>query len=172
MWIWDILWDNEAWFSFHFLLAANDFDSTPTWLCTWLHNIHVLVVIGFSIHRKLSEIIGEEVSLGAEIILGENSSHPTEVLPHHIFATNLERLREMIYLLVFSSFFHEFRFRLTSPLNVPFRAVGSNYSTTTCFQWVNDRVINMSRFGYFETKSHVVLLEVLLFSNLNFLERF
>ena len=132
----------------------------------------MLVVVCFSVHGKLPEIVGEEIGLGAEVVLGENTSHPAEVLPHHVFAANLEGLWEVINLLVFRGFFHEFRFRLASPLNVPFRAVGPNNSTTSGFQGVDNGVVNVSRFGYLESKSHVVLLEVLLLSNLHFLERF
>ena len=78
------------------------------------------VVVSLSIHTKLAIVVREEVSPGAEIELLEHSLHPTNVLPHHVFSSNLERLWEVVKLLVFGSFFKMFWFRLTCPLHVPF----------------------------------------------------
>ena len=94
----------------------------------------MLVVVRFSVHGEFPEVVREDVGLGTEVKLGEHSAHPTEILPHHVFATNLEGLREVIDLLVFSSLLEMFRLRLACPHAVPFGAVWSYNSAATGFQ--------------------------------------
>ena len=168
----DVLRDYEAWLPFYFLLATNNLDSTPARRCARLHNIHVLVVVCFSVHGELSEVVGEEVGLRAEVVLGKDPPHPAKVLPHHVFTANLEGLWEVIDLLVLRGFLKVLRLRLASPHDVPFRAVWPYNPASSGFQRVYHRVIDVGCFGDFEAESHVVLLEVLLLSNLHFLEGF
>ena len=106
------------------------------------------VVVSFSIHAKLAIVVGEEVGPGAEVELLEHSLHPTKVLPHHVFSSNLEGLREVVKLLIFGCFFKVFWFCLTSPLHVPFRAVWSNDSHSSCLERVDHGVVNVSCLGY------------------------
>lgn len=92
----DVLGDNVARLPLNFLLLADHLDSTTARRCTGLHNVHVAVVVSLSVHRELAIVVWEEVSLRAEVVLREDTLHPTYVLPHHVFAANLERLREMV----------------------------------------------------------------------------
>ena len=97
----------------------------------------MLVVVCFSFHCKLPEIIWEEVGLRAEVVLGENPSHPAQILPHHVFAADLEGLGEVIHLLVLASFLEVIWFRLARPHDVPFGAVRANNSAASNFQRVH-----------------------------------
>ena len=97
----------------------------------------MLVVVCFSVHCELSEVVREEVGLRAEIVLGKHPPHPAKILPHHVFTANLEGLREVIDLLVLSGFLQMLWFRLASPHDVPFRAVRSHNPATSCFQRVH-----------------------------------
>ena len=54
-----ILRNNIAWLSLDFLLAAYNLDSTTTGRSTWLHDVHVLVVVILSVHDELSVIVRE-----------------------------------------------------------------------------------------------------------------
>ena len=108
------------------------------------------VVVSLSIHAKLAIVVGEEVSPGAEIELLEYSLHPTNVLPHHVFSTNLERLWEVVKLLIFGSFFKVFWFRLTCPLHIPFRAVWTDDSHSSCLERVDHRVVDVCCLRYFK----------------------
>jgi len=63
------------------------------------------IVISFSVHAELAVIVREKVRLWTEIELGEDALHPTDVLPHHVFAADLERLWEMVELLILGRFF-------------------------------------------------------------------
>ena len=78
------------------------------------------VIISFTIHAKLAIVVRKEVCPGAEIEFLKYSFHPTNILPHHVFAPYLERLREVIKLLILGGFFQMLWFCLTCPLNVPF----------------------------------------------------
>ena len=108
------------------------------------------VVVSLSIHAKLAIVVGEEVSPRAEIELLEYSLHPANVLPHHVFSSNLEGLREVVKLLIFGSFFKMFWFRLTCPLHVPFRAVRTDDSHSSCLERVDHGVVDVSCLRYFK----------------------
>ena len=97
----------------------------------------MLVVVCFSVHSEFSEVIREEVRLRAEIELGENPSHSAEILPHHVFASNLEGLGEVIDLLVLGSLLEVLRLRLTCPHAVPLGAIRPDNPATTCFQRIH-----------------------------------
>lgn len=146
-----VLRDNIAWLSLHFLLLANDFNATTARRSAWLHDVHMSIVFWFSIHRELSVVIREQICLWAEIELSENSSHPTQIFPHHIFAAHLERLGEMVHFLVLSGFFEVLRFSLASPHHVPFGAVRTHDSETCCLQCIDDWVVNMRSFRNFKS---------------------
>jgi len=109
-----------AWLSLDLLLLAYYFDTASTGRCTWLHNVHVSVIFSFSIHAELSIVVREKICLRAEIELLEHALHSANVLPHHVFATNLERLWEMIHLLILCGLFEMLRLYLSGPHNVPF----------------------------------------------------
>ena len=128
------------------------------------------VVVSFSIHAELAIIIWEQVCLGAEIELCKDALHPTQILPHHVLAAHLERLWEVIELLVLGGFFQMLWFGLTCPLYVPFRTVWPDNTHTSCLKRIDDRVIDMSCLRYFEAKHHVVLFEVFLPCDLDLLE--
>lgn len=90
------------------------------------------VIVSFSIHTELSIVVWENVCSWAEIKLLEDSFHPANILPHHVFSTDLEGLREVVELLVFCGLLKVFRFSLPCPLYVPFGAVWSNDTHTSC----------------------------------------
>ena len=90
VWIAHVLGHHVAWLALDFLFLADDFDTTTARGGRWLHDVHVLVVFGFTIHAEFSIIVGEKVRLGAKIEFGEDATHPTDVLPHHVLAANLE----------------------------------------------------------------------------------
>lgn len=127
-----ILRYNIAWFPLHFLFLPNNFDASATRGSTWLHDVHVPIVISFPIHAKLAIVVREEISPWTEIKLLKHALHPTNVLPHHVFSANLKRLRKVIQFLILCSFFQMLWLRLTRPLHVPFRAIRTNYSKTSC----------------------------------------
>ena len=166
----NVLRDDIAWLSLHLLLAADYLDSTAAGRGTWLHNVHVLVVVRFAVHGEFPEVVGEDVGLRAEIELGEHPPHPAEVLPHHVLAANLEGLWEVVDLLVLSSLLEMLWLRLASPHAVPLRAIRSYNSAATGLQRVHHGVVDVGRFSDLEPKGHVVQLEVLLLCNLHFLE--
>ena len=168
----NVLRDNIAWLPLDLLLAPYNLDASAARGGTWLHDIHVLVVFCFSVHRELTEIVREQVSLGAEVVFRKDAAHPTEIFPHHIFATHLETLREVIYFLILCCFFEVLWLRLSSPHDVPLGTVGPNYPAATRLQRIHDRVVDVSGLRYLKPKRHVMLLEVLLFGNLHLLKRF
>ena len=159
-----------AWLAFDLLLLANNFDTASTRRCTRLHNVHVSIIFSFSIHAELSIVVREKICLWAEIKLLENTLHSANVLPHHVFSTNLERLREMVHFLIFCSLFEMLRLDLSCPHNVPFWTIRANYTETCCLQSVDYRVINVSCLTNLESKHHLMLLEVLLAGYLNLLK--
>ena len=128
----DILRHNIAWLSLHFLLLADYFDASTARGRTWLHDVHVPVVISFSIHAKLAIVVREEIGPRAEIELLKYALHPTNILPHHVLPAHLKRLREVIQFLILCCLFEVFRFGLACPLHVPFRAVRANDSKASC----------------------------------------
>ena len=75
--IWDILRYNVARLSLDFLLAPNNLDASSTAGSTWLHDIHVLIILILSIHDELAVVIWEQVSLWTKVILLEHSAHST-----------------------------------------------------------------------------------------------
>ena len=97
----------------------------------------MLVVVCLSIHCEFSEVIREEVSLRAEIELRENPSHSAEILPHHVFASDLEGLGEVIDLLVLGRLLKVLRLRLACPHTVPLGAIRSNNPATARFQRIH-----------------------------------
>ena len=131
----------------------------------------MLEVFGFAIHAEFAVVVGEEVRLRAKVEFGEDATHPTDVLPHHVFAADLERLWEMVQLLILGCLFKVFGFGLASPLHVPFGAVWAHNTETSILQSIDYGVVDVSCLRNLETEHHVVLLEVLLASYLNFLER-
>ena len=120
MWIRYILRDNVSRLSLHFLLLSHDLNTSSTTRGTWLHDIHVFVIITFSVHDEFSIVIREQVCLGAEVILREKSLHSTQIFPHEILPTYLETLREMIDLLVSGNILQVFWLCLACPHHVPF----------------------------------------------------
>ena len=96
------------------------------------------IVVSFAVHAELSIVIGEDIRSWAEIKLLEDSLHPANVLPHHIFATDLEGLWEVVKLLVLCGFLQVFRLGLPSPLHVPLGAIRSNDAHTSCLQCVDN----------------------------------
>ena len=82
----------------------------------------------------------------------------------------MKRLREMVYFLVLGGLLEVLRFGLTGPHNVPFRAVGANDAETGRLQRVDNGVVNMCCLANFETKHHIMLLEIVLAGHLDFLE--
>ena len=90
------------------------------------------VIVCLPIHAKLAIVIGEKVSPGAEVELLEHSFHPANILPHHVFAPDLERLREVVELLILRSLFEMLWLRLASPLYVPFRAIRTDNTHSSC----------------------------------------
>ena len=166
----DVLGDHIAWLPLDFLLLADDLDATSATGGAWLHDVHVLVVVIFSVHDELPVVVWEEVSLWAEVILLEDSSHSAEVLPHQILAADLETLWKVIDFLILRCLLEVFRFGLSCPHNVPFGAVGANYPEASILQTVDYRIVDVSGFCYLEPKCHVVMLEVVLLGDLHFLE--
>jgi len=130
----------------------------------------VAVAFSLAIHAELAVVVGEDVGLGAEIVLGKNAPHSADVLPHHVFATNLERLREMVQLLVLRCFFQVLGLCLACPLHVPFRAVRSYDAEPCCLERVDHRVVDVSSFRDFEAQHHVVCFKVVLSGHLHFLK--
>ena len=59
MWIRDVLRDNVARLPLDFCFAPNNFDASTARGRTRLHDVHVLVILCFSVHRELTEIIWE-----------------------------------------------------------------------------------------------------------------
>ena len=59
VWIRDVLRDNIAWLPLDFLFAPNHFDASATRRSTRLHDVHMLVVLRFSVHCELTEVIRE-----------------------------------------------------------------------------------------------------------------
>ena len=94
----------------------------------------MLVVVVLTVHYEFSIIIWEQIGLGAEIILREDSLHTTEILPHEVFAAHLETLREMVDFLIPSSVFQMLRFCLTCPHYIPFGAVRPYYPEPSILQ--------------------------------------
>ena len=101
----NILRNYIARFAFDFSLAPYDFDAATARRRTRFHDIHVFVVVSFSVHAEFAVVIWEEVSLGAVIVLRERPLHSHVVLPHEIFAANLERLRIVVDFLVLGCLF-------------------------------------------------------------------
>lgn len=127
-------------------------------------------VLSFTVHAELAIILRKEVGLGTEVELGENFAHSTYILPHKVFAAHLERLWEVIHLLVLSCFFKVLRLCLPGPHDVPLGAIWAYYAEPSCLQRVDNRVVNMSSLRDLEAKDHIVLLEILLAGHLNLLE--
>ena len=59
---------------------------------------------------------------------------------------------------------------LPSPHNVPFRAVGANDAEASRLQRVDHGVVYMCCLADFESKHHIVLLEIVLAGHLDFLK--
>ena len=76
----------------------------------------------------------------------------------------------MVDFLVLGGFLEVLGLGLTSPHNVPFRAVGANDAETSRLQRVDNGVINMCCLANFETKHHIMLLKIVLAGYLDFLE--
>ena len=76
----------------------------------------------------------------------------------------------MVHLLILGGLLEVLGLRLSSPHNVPFRAVRANDAEACRLQRVDYRVVDMCCLTDFETKHHVVLLEVLLSGDLHLLE--
>lgn len=90
-----------AWLLFYFLLLRDYFYSFPATESGRLHNIHVFVVVNFAICGERPVVIREHVSLRAEVELcWELTLQSHYVLPHEVFAPDLERLGEVVDLLV------------------------------------------------------------------------
>ena len=133
----DVLGHNVAWLAFDLLLLSDDLDAATTGRSTRLHDVHVLVIVSLSIHAELAIVIREQVSLRAEVEFLEDAPHATDVLPHHVLATDLERLWEMIELLVFGRFLEVLRLGLACPLHVPLGAVRTHYAEAGILQSVH-----------------------------------
>ena len=127
-------------------------------------------VLGLTVHAELAIVFGEEVRFWTEVELGEDFAHPAYVLPHQVLAPHLERLREVVHLLVLSCLFEVLGLGLTGPHDVPLGAIGAHYAESSCLQRVDDGVVNVGSLGDFEAEDHIVLLEVLLASHLHLLE--
>ena len=166
----DVLRDNIARFSLNLLLLPDDFDSTATAGRTRLHYVHVSVVVRLAIHAELAVVIGEDVGSRTEIELGKDAFHPANILPHHVFAADLERLGKVVQLLVLRRLLQVLRLRLPSPLHVPLGAVRPDYSHSSCLQRVDHGVVDVGGLGDFEAEHHVMLLEILLSRHLHLLE--
>ena len=76
----------------------------------------------------------------------------------------------MVHLLVLGGLLEVLGLCLSGPHYVPFRAVGANDAEASRLQRVNHGVVNMCCLTNFETKHHIVLLEVILTGHLHFLE--
>ena len=98
----------------------------------------MLIVFGLSVHAKFPEVVREKVCLGAEVEFTHAFAHATQVLPHEVFAANLERLWEVIHLLILSGLLQMIRPCLPRPHDVPLGGVRSNDPKTSCLQCVND----------------------------------
>lgn len=95
-------------------------------------------VLSLTVHAELAIILGEEVRLGTEVELGENFAHPTYILPHEVLAAHLERLWEVVHLLVLSCLFEVLRLGLPCPHDVPLGAIGAHYAEPCCLQRVDN----------------------------------
>ena len=76
----------------------------------------------------------------------------------------------MVHLLVLGGLFEVLGLRLSSPHNVPFRAVGTNDAEASRLQRVDHGVVNMCCLANFESEHHIVLLKIVLTGHLDFLE--
>ena len=138
MWPLDILLDQVAGPTFgDFLHASDDLDAATAGRSTRLHDVHVLVIVSLSVHAELAIVIWEQIGLRAEVEFLEDAPHSTDVLPHHVFTTDLERLREMIELLVLGRFLEMLRLGLACPLHVPLGAVWTHYAEAGILQSVH-----------------------------------
>jgi hypothetical protein len=54
-----VLRDYVAWFTLDFLLLTNDFNSTTATKGVGLHDVHMLVAIGFTLSSEFAEVIWE-----------------------------------------------------------------------------------------------------------------
>ena len=138
-----VLGDNIARLAFDFLFLADDFDATTTGRCARLHDVHVAEIFSLTIHAELAIIVREQVGLWTEIELLKHSLHPADILPHHVLATDLERLREVIDLLILGGFFQVFGLGLTCPHDIPFRAIWSNYAEASSLERIDHRIVDM-----------------------------
>jgi len=166
-----ILRNDIAWFPFDFGLATNNLDTASTRGSTRLHDIHMLVIVSFTIHAKFAVVVWEEVRFGTVVVLGEGPLHALVILPHEVLAPNLERLRVVIDFLVLRRLFQVLRLRLPRPHHIPLGTVWADDSAAARFERVHHRVVNMGCIRYLKAHSHVVLLEVVLVGNLHLLER-
>ena len=133
----DVLGHNVAWLALDLLLLSDDLDATTTGRSTRLHDVHVLVIVSLSVHAELAIVIWEQVRLRAEVEFLKDAPHPADILPHHVLASDLERLWEMIELLVLGRFFEVLWFGLACPLYVPLGAVWTHYAEAGILQSVH-----------------------------------
>lgn len=60
----------------HLLLQAYNFDAAPAGRSCRLHDIHMTVVFGLTVHAELAVVVGEQVRFGAKVELCEDFTHP------------------------------------------------------------------------------------------------
>ena len=159
-----VLGHDVSGFPFDFLLGPDDLNATPAALSYWLHNVHALVVVDFSLGAETAVVLRENKGLRAKVILFKLSLQAHDVLPHEVFAADLYALREMVDLLELRCLFQVLVLDNASPHDVPLSGEGTHDSDTVYFERIHVRVVNVSGLSHFEPQSHIVLSEVVLLS--------
>ena len=102
----DVLGNHVATAFCYLCLLANDLDSAATTRGRWLHNVHVLVALNFSVDLPAFIVFREQVSHRTDVeLLAVESPHALHVPPHQVLATDCPRSGKMIYPLVLVNVF-------------------------------------------------------------------
>mmetsp|Transcript_26311 Transcript_26311/g.40151 ORF Transcript_26311/g.40151 Transcript_26311/m.40151 type:complete len:238 (-) Transcript_26311:2287-3000(-) len=125
-----------------------------------LHDVHVLVARGLSLDAELAVVLWEDVGLRAEVeVVGarEHLLGAEQVLPHEVFPSYLEALREMVDLLILARILQLVRLAHASPDDVPLAGTGRHDSNAGRLHSVNDRVVDVGGVVHLEAQGHVLL---------------
>ena len=151
--VWDVLWDYISVLLVHLGLWPNNLDTFAAWTGRRFHDVHVLVTGTFTLDAEFTVVLREDVGLRAKVKLTCPLKHllrPLNVLPHQIFSPNLERLGEVVYLLILRRVLELLRLAHSGPENVPFCTVWRDDSYSCCLHSIDNRVVYVCGIMHFK----------------------
>jgi hypothetical protein len=137
---------------FYLCLFPNNFYSSSTRTCSWLHNVHILKVTYFSVYAPSLVIFRKDISSWCNIKrFAIKSSHALNISPHQIFSSDAPAAGKMVYMLKLVYVLYSISFKKTRPKYIP--GTSGTYKMKTChFKCIYNTVVSMSRIMNLKTE--------------------